>query len=109
MDTPTNISTAEIRNFLTRRLGEKEAEEIMAYINAEVEKEVSEKVDAGKREILLWREEMSKVFASKEAYEKMQAKLIKRISGAESTLILWSFVFWLTQIAIIFCFFKFYR
>ena len=25
MDTPTNISTAEINNFLVRRLGEKEA------------------------------------------------------------------------------------
>lgn len=109
MDAPIDVSTSEIRNFLSRRLGEKEAAEIMTYIKKEIDKEVSLKVDAARNEIILWREEMNKVFASRDAYEKMQVKLIKRVSGAESTLILWAFVFWLTQLAVIFYFFKFYR
>lgn len=109
MDTPTDISTTEINNFLVRRLGEKEASEIMAYINTEIEKQVSLKTDAIKKEIISWREEMSRVFASKEAYEKMQAKLVRRISGAESTLILWAFVFWITQIATVYCILKFVK
>ena len=33
METPANISNTEIQNFLIRRLGEKEADEIMEYIN----------------------------------------------------------------------------
>jgi len=109
MDTPTDISTAEINNFLVRRLGEKEASEIMGYINTEIDKQVSLKTDAIKQEIILWREEMSKVFASKEAYEKMQTKLIRRVSGAESTLILWAFVFWITQIAAVYCILRFIK
>ena len=109
MDTPTNISTAEINNFLVRRLGEKEASEIMDYINTEIEKRVSLKTDAIKKEIILWREEMGRVFASKDAYEKMQAKLIRRVSGAEGTLILWAFVFWITQIAAVYCILRFIK
>ena len=109
MDAQTDISTTEINNFLVRRLGEKEASEIMDYINIEIEKQVSLKTDATKKEIISWREEMSKVFASKEAYEKMQTKLIRRVSGAESTLILWAFVFWITQIAAVFCIIKFVK
>ena len=51
METPANISNNEIRSFLTRRLGEKEAEEIMDYINKEIDKEVIEKIQASKNEI----------------------------------------------------------
>ena len=109
MDTPSDISTAEINNFLVRRLGEKEAQEIMAYINTEIDKQVSLKTDAIKKELILWREEMSRVFADKEAYEKMQNKLIRRVSGAESTLILWAFVFWITQIAAVYCILRFIK
>ena len=109
MDTPTDISTAEINNFLIRRLGEKEASEIMTYINTEIDKQVTLKTDAIKREIISWREEMGQVFASKEAYEKMQSKLIRRVSSAEGTLILWAFVFWITQIAAVYCILRFIK
>ena len=101
-----DVSTIEISNFLTRRLGEKEAAEIMLYINTEVEKQVSAKTDSAKQEITTWREEMSKLFATKEAFEKMQVKLIKKV---ESTLILWSFVFWITQVLAVYCIIKFVR
>lgn len=109
MDKPIDVSTVEINNFLVRRLGEKEAAEIMAYINKEVEREVAAKTDAVKKEITTWREEMSKVFAPKEAYEKMQIKLMKKVSGIESTLILWAFVFWLTQILAVYCIIRFVK
>src|SRR5215216_7737191 len=109
MDTPTDISTAEINNFLIRRLGEREASEIMTYINTEIDKQVTLKTDAIKREIISWREEMGQVFASKEAYEKMQSKLIRRVSSAEGTLILWAFVFWITQIAAVYCILRFIK
>ena len=52
METPANISTTEIQNFLTRRLGEKEADEIMEYINTEIDTKVSEKADAAKKRLL---------------------------------------------------------
>ena len=107
MDKADDISTPDIRNFLVRRVGEKEADEIMTYINTEVEKEVSAKTGETRKEIMTWREEMSKIFATKEAYEKMQLKLVKRISGIESTLILWGIVFWITQILAVYCIIKF--
>ena len=109
MDTPQNISGSEIKNFLTRRLGEKEADEIMIYIDSEVRKEVSAQVDVSKKEIISWREEMRTVFATKEDSKELQNKLVKRVSKAEGTLILWAFVFWLTQLIAVLCFLKFYK
>jgi hypothetical protein len=106
MDTPVNISNSEIKNFLIRRLGEKEAEEIMEYINIEIDKEVAETVDATKKEIALWRDDMKNVFATKDDYLKSEKKLTRRVSRAEGTLILWSFVFWLTLIIAIVVIFK---
>ena len=106
MDNPVNISNSEINNFLIRRLGEKEAEEVMSYINSEIDKEVAEKVDASKKEITLWRDDMKNVFATKDDYSQFAKKLTKRVSRAEGTLILWSFVFWLTLIIAIIVIFK---
>jgi hypothetical protein len=106
MDNPANISNSEINNFLIRRLGEKEAEEVISYINSEIDKEVAEKVDASKKEIALWRDDMKNVFATKDDYSQFAKKLTKRVSRAEGTLILWSFVFWLTLIIAIIVIFK---
>ena len=93
MSIPENIPSAEIQNFLVRRLGEKEADEIMHYINTEIDKRVS-----SKKEIAFWRDDMKNVFATKEDAAKLDKRLVKRVSGAEGTLILWSFVFWITLI-----------
>ncbi|MEO8412557.1 MAG: hypothetical protein ABI472_02815 [Ginsengibacter sp.] len=106
METPANISNTEIHNFLIRRLGEKEADEIMAYIVTEIDKEVSERTEASKNEIALWRDDMKNVFASKDDAAKLEKKLVKRVSGAEGTIILWSFVFWVTLIIAIIVIFK---
>ncbi len=109
MEAPENISRSEINNFLVRRLGEKEADEIMAYIDEEVNKETAAKVEASRREIALWRDDMKNVFATKEDAALLDKKLVKRVSAAEGTLILWSFVFWLTLIVAVFCIFKFIK
>ncbi|MDQ6762232.1 MAG: hypothetical protein M3015_06355 [Bacteroidota bacterium] len=109
MEAPENISRSEINNFLVRRLGEKEADEIMAYIDEEVNKETAANVEASRREIALWRDDMKNVFATKEDAALLDKKLVKRVSAAEGTLILWSFVFWLTLIVAVFCIFKFIK
>ena len=109
MDTPQDISRSEIKNFLNRRLGEKEADEMMIYLDSEVKKEVSDKMEASTNQINAWREEMRTVFATKEDAKELQQKLIRRISKAESTLILWSFVFWLTLLIAVLCFLKFFK
>jgi hypothetical protein len=107
MDNETNISTSEINNFLVRRLGDKEAAEIMDYIHAEIDKQVIAKGEETKNEITLWRNELKDSFATKEDSVNMEAKLIKRVSAVEGTIILWAFVFWFTLIIAVFIIFKF--
>lgn len=109
MEASENVSRSEIKNFLVRRLGEKEADEIMVYIDDEVNKQTAAAVEASRREIALWRDDMKNVFATKEDAALLDKKLVKRISAAEGTLILWSFVFWLTLIVAVFCIFKFIK
>jgi len=107
MDNVTNLSTSEIHNFLVRRLGEKEAAEIMDYIHSEIDKQVVAKGEATKNEIILWRNEMKNDFATKEDAAILEKKVIKRVSAVEGTIILWAFVFWFTLIIAIYVIFKF--
>jgi len=98
MDNSENISETDLRNFLVRRLGEREADEIMQYVDATIDRQLQGGSDAAKKEIAAWREDMKNTVASREDYAKFEKKLIRRVSRAEGTLILWSFVFWLTLI-----------
>ena len=107
MDAPNDMSRSEINNFLIRRLGEKEAAELMLYIDSEVSKEVKSKIETSTSQINAWRSEMQTVFATKEDAKLLQQKLVKRVGKAESTLILWAIVFWITQLVAILCFLKF--
>jgi hypothetical protein len=107
MDNGTNVSTSEINNFLVRRLGEKEAAEIMDYIHSEIDKQVIAKGDEARNEIILWRNEMKNDFATKEDAAILEKKLIKRVSAVEGTIILWAFVFWFTLIIAMYVIFKF--
>ena len=107
MDNSTNISTSEINNFLTRRLGEKEAAEIMDYIHSEINKQVTAKGDDTRNEIALWRTAMKNDFATKEDALQLEKKLVKRVSAVEGTIILWAFVFWFTLIIAMYIIFKF--
>lgn len=107
MENSSAISTTEIHNFLVRRLGEKEALEIMEYIRSEIDSAVVAKGDETKQEINLWRNEMKNNFATKEDAANLEKKLIKRISAIEGTIILWAFVFWFTLIIAMYIIFKF--
>ena len=107
MDNLTNVSTSEIQNFLVRRLGEKEASEIMEYIHSEIDKQVHARVDESKNEIVVWRNEMKNDFATKEDAALLEKKLVKRVSAVEGTIILWAFVFWFTLIIAMYVIFRF--
>ena len=107
MENPSAISTLEIKNFLVRRLGEKEADEIMEYIEDEINKNIAAKGDETKNEIDRWRNELKDKFATKEDSANLEKKLIKRVSAVEGTIILWSFVFWFTLIIAMYIIFKF--
>lgn len=106
MDNPS-ISTAEIHNFLVRRLGEKEADEIMEYIETEIDKNITAKGEETKLEIDRWRNELKDNFATKADQVNFEKKLIKRVSAVEGTIIIWMFVFWFTLIIAMYIIFKF--
>jgi uncharacterized membrane protein len=109
MDNSSPISTSEIKNFLVRRLGEKEADELMKYIESEINKNISAKGDETRQEIDRWRNEIKNNFASKADAATLEKKLIKRVSKVEGTIILWSFVFWVTLILAMYIILKFTR
>ncbi len=92
------LSVSDIRNFLNRRLGEKEADELMKYVNGEIEKNVKVRVEVLQNEIALWRTQLKSDFATKEDADVLKKKLFNRVSKVEGTIILWGFVFWATLI-----------
>ena len=103
----TSFSTEEIHNFLVRRLGEKEADEIMDYIHEEIDKQVIAHGDETKAEIDRWRNELKDTFATKKDALDLREKLVRRVSKVEGTIILWAFVFWFTLIIAMNIIFKF--
>lgn len=107
MENSENFSSSEIHNFLERRLGEKEADEIMEYIEGEIDKRVLAKGDETRQEIERWRLELKNNFATKEDAGILEKKLVKRVSAVEGTIILWAFVFWFTLIIAMYIIFKF--
>ncbi len=98
MENQETINTIEIQNFLQRRLGDKESEEVMNYINAEIEKNVEARIGEVRNEAALYRTHLKDEFATKEDAVELQKKLTKRVSAVEGTIILWGFVFWITII-----------
>ena len=107
MENTPDISTSEIKNFLVRRLGEKEGQEIMDYVQSEIDKNVAARVEDAKNESALWRSELKAELATKVEASELQEKLTKRVSAVEGTIILWGFVFWITTIIAIYVIFKF--
>jgi hypothetical protein len=91
----TEVSSAEMNNFLTRRLGEKEATEVMVYIDKEIDRRTEARIGNTKTEMRNWKEEL-------------YSKIHSRVSKAENTMILWGFVFWLTGLVAIYCFLRFF-
>lgn len=107
MENVSKVSTAEIENFLIRRLGEKEGQEIIDYVRSEIDKKSEERIAEVKAETALWRTELKNEFYNKEDAVNLEQKLVKRVSAVEGTIILWGFVFWITTLVAFYVIFKF--
>ena len=108
MENASNVSTAEIENFLIRRLGEQEGKEIIEYVHSEIDKKTEERIAEVKTETALWRSELKNEFYNKEDALNLEVKLIKRVSSVEGTIILWGFVFWITLLIAFYVIAKFF-
>lgn len=98
MENQESFATRDIHNFLERRLGDKEAREVMNYIHSEISRNVEEQVRTITEEADKWRAGLKNDFATKEDGVELRKKLVKRVSAVEGTIILWGFVFWATLI-----------
>jgi hypothetical protein len=90
-----NISDIRLYNLLKSKFGEKDAEDFVSLIKDEVQNSFEAKKD---------------VLATKEDIAKLELKVEQmsaRIAQSETKMILWAFVFWVTQLGAIFAFLKF--
>lgn len=87
MASALNITDIQLFNALKKKLGEEEAEQLVSFVRASVKEEVSEQVPN---------------IATKDFVEA-------KISEAKFQIILWAFVFWVTQLGAIFAFLKFLK
>ncbi len=82
-----NISEIRLYNLLKTKFGEKEAEDFVGLLKEQVTQSFENKKDS---------------FATKEDINRLEVKLTQ----TETKLILWAFVFWVTQLGAIFAFIK---
>jgi hypothetical protein len=93
---------------MKNKFGEKEAEEFVSLVKEEIEETVSIKHESVSKEIASLREDLFNHFASKEFVEKKVSQVETKIAEAKFQIILWAFVFWVTQLGAIFAFLKFF-
>lgn len=113
MASTINISDIRLFNLMKSKFGEKEAEEFVSLVKEEIEETVSIKHESVSKEIaglredfLSLREDLFNHFASKEFVEKKISQVETKIAEAKFQIILWAFVFWVTQLGAIFAFLK---
>lgn len=99
-----NISDIQLFNLLKTKLGEKEAEQFVSFVRDEVIKTVGEKQQIITKDIEILREEMRNEFSKTATKDFVESK----IADAKFQIILWAFVFWVTQLGAIFAFLKFF-
>ncbi len=103
-----NISDIQLFNLLKPKLGEKEAEQFVLFVKEEVGRTVEDKQQIVLKDISVFRddvnkdfkylrEEITRVFTTKEDLQKVKSELL-----------LWAFVFWATQLGAVFAFIKFF-
>lgn len=85
-----NITDIQLFNVLKKKLGEYEAEQLVGFVKTQIQQEIQEQLP---------------YIATKEDISKLETK----IAQTESKLILWAFVFWVTQLGAIFTFLKFFN
>lgn len=108
MASAINISDIRLFNLMKNKFGEKEAEEFVSLVKEEIEETVSIKHESVSKEIASLREDLFNHFASKEFVEKKVSQVETKIAEAKFQIILWAFVFWVTQLGAIFAFLKFF-
>lgn len=86
MSSTLKITDIQLFNTLKKKLGEHEAEELVSFVKASVNAEVNDQVPN---------------IATKDFVEA-------KISDAKFQIILWAFVFWVTQLGAVFTFLKFF-
>lgn len=86
MSSTLRITDIQLFNTLKKKLGEQEAEELVGFVKASVNAEVNDQVPN---------------IATKDFVEA-------KISEAKFQIILWAFVFWVTQLGAVFAFLKFF-
>lgn len=85
-----NITDIQLFNALKKKLGDQEAEQLVGFVKTQIHQEIQEQLP---------------YIATKEDISKLETK----IAQTESKLILWAFVFWVTQLGAIFTFLKFLK
>ena len=88
MASPLNITDIQLFNALKKKLGDQEAEQLVGFVKTQIHQEIQEQLP---------------YIATKEDISRLETK----IAQTESKLILWAFVFWVTQLGAIFTFLKF--
>jgi len=106
MASTLNIKEIQLFNLIKTRFGEKEAEEFVSLIKEEIEETIVEKHQYISKDISRLREDLFNHFASKEFIEKKVSEVEIKISESKFQIILWAFVFWVTQLGAIFAFLK---
>ena len=80
----------------------KEAEQFVLFVKEEVEKTVEEKQQITTKDINILRDEIRNEFSKTATKDFVESK----IADAKFQIILWAFVFWVTQLGAIFAFLK---
>ncbi len=101
MATTINISDIRLFNLMKNKFGEKEAEEFVSLVKEEIEETVAINYETITKDIASLRDDLFKYSASKDFVEA-------KVSEAKFQIILWAFVFWVTQLGAIFAFLKFF-
>ena len=98
MSQSLNISDIQLFNLLKVKFGEKEAEQFVSLIKDKIEETFENKKDS-----LATKSDLAAVELK---LSQQIARLEITIAKTESKLILWAFVFWVTQLGAIFAFMK---
>ena len=108
MSSTINITDIRLFNLVKTKFGEKEAEEFVALLKEEIEETVVAKHEFATKDIANLRNDLVNYFASREFVEKKISGVETKISDAKFQIILWAFVFWVTQLGAMFTFLKFF-
>jgi len=95
------VSEIKLYEILKLRLGEKEAEALVEFVEAKIKESDEENL-----KVLATKEDMAKI---KEDMAKIEGRLETKIVETKADLMKWMFIFWASQLLAIFSFIKFLK